>query len=688
MIVELPDGTRVEFPDGTPPEVMQQAISGMVGQESPAETRRKSMLANIEAAKAGNVTISPESAARQAEIDHHVEQTLRDPGGLYSLILGGQQGATFGFGDEIIGGVDAGVGAVGDLLSGNFSGIGERMGDRYASTRDDMRQRFSDAEFSRPKATMVGQIAGGLIPSSAVTLPAVAARAGLAGKAAVGGLTGAAEGGLYGFGAAEGGVDDRLSGAASGAALGGIVGAAAPLAIAGVGKVLETGRNIAASALNVPSDLRASKALKTYLERSGMTADDVQRLIDDAAAEGQPQFMVADALGPTGQRALSGIARQPGNARQEIADLLTQRQGGQGNRLSGFISDALDAPDTAAERIASLTAGRKSAADAAYDAARNGASPVDVRGAIQAIDDRIGPMQGSGIADDAISSRLSGYRARLATSNSPKFPGANVELSDFDKVLALKQQIGDDIGAAVRAGRNNEARELGKVQSALDMALEDSSAGYRAANDGFAKASRAIDAVDEGKAATSSRIRAEDTTRRYGGLPDDAKSSFKAGYADPLIARIDAAAPGVNKARPLMSDKSATELGAMANDPSLLGRQIGRENTMFETANSALGGSRTADNLADITDANSISASGIASVLSGGLKGLAIAGADRLLSGAKGLNPATREQIAKMLLSKNPTVAIAPAVKAAAKAGTVNDILSLLIRSTSRGVGQ
>lgn len=53
-----------------------------------------------------------------------------------------------------------------------------------------------------------------------------------------------------------------------------------------------------------------------------------------------------------------------------------------------------------------------------------------------------------------------------------------------------------------------------KLQSELDGALEASSQGYRTANDNFAKASRTIDAVDEGAAATSGRLRSEDNLAR------------------------------------------------------------------------------------------------------------------------------------------------------------------------------
>jgi hypothetical protein len=324
----------------------------------------------------------------------------------------------------------------------------------------------------------------------------------------------------------------------------------------------------------------------------------------------------------------------------------------------------------------------------AYNAARQGAGPVDVRGAIAAIDDRIGGMQGSGVVGDGIDAKLASYKAKLAAPQSALGPGVTArELSDFDRVLGLKQQIGDDIGAAQRAGRNNEARELLKVQKELDAALEAASAQYRAANDEFAKASRVIDAVDTGKnAATSARF--GDSIPAFQAMTPEQQAAFRAGYADPTIARVEAAAPGVNKARPLRNDKVTAEMGAIAKDPELLSRQIGRENTMFETANASLGGSKTSENLADAEDSKMLSASIITNLLSGRWGAVGGQALDRLLAGASGSNPATRELIVRALMSQDPRAAIIPAQKRAASIGRINDIASALARSSALRLGQ
>lgn len=633
----------------------------------------------IAAAKAGTLEISPERLAEQKKFDDagmkDAVASTYQPGRLASFAAGAAQGGTFGFSDEILAGLHA--------LSPN---------DTYDAALQRTRGLLDASRRDHPVAAYGGEILGGAAAGGVATAPVMSGATSLTGAIGRGMVAGGLEGAAYGAGANEGA--DRLSGAVRGGAIGAGVGAAAPVVAAGARRAVDAVSNPISSILNIASPTRAARAIETAVKRSGKSADEVQAALARAASEGQPMYGIADELGPAGQRMLSGSARVPGEARQQIIDALTQRQAGQGGRIGGFLAEALDATDTAAARRTAMETARRTTADAAYDAARTGAGPVDVRGALSVIDDRIGGMQGSGVAGDGIDGILSRFRSRLAASNPAKssIPGSTgvsagggktaVELSDFSRVLGVKQDIDDAIGAAVRAGRNNEARELGKLKSALDSALEAASPAYRTANDGFARASREIGRIDEGMAATSSRVRSEDTVGRYSGMTTPEQSAFRSGYADPLMARIDSAAPGVNKARPLTSDKSAAELGAMASNPDVLRAQIGRENTMFETANAAMGGSRTADNLADIADVKGVSGSALINLLTGNWKAAATQAGDKVMSAITGRGDATRELIAKALLSNDLNSALAPALAAAKTTAERSRIIEALLRSS------
>jgi hypothetical protein len=127
--------------------------------------------------------------------------------------------------------------------------------------------------------------------------------------------------------------------------------------------------------------------------------------------------------------------------------------------------------------------------------------------------------------------------------------------------------------------------------------LGNASEGFLQANRNFAQASRDIEAVQTGRQAAT-RGRSEDVISAYQALRSESQAAFRSGYVDPLIAQAQGAVIGVNKARPLTSDAFRAEAEAMGPGNDLLQRRLTRENTMFATRNQALGGSRTADNLA------------------------------------------------------------------------------------------
>jgi hypothetical protein len=588
-----------------------------------------------------------------------------------AAILGAGQGASFGASDELTGALNA-------LIPGQGT-----MGERYAFGREASRAMLDQAREDNPVAAIGGEILGGA--ATAAGLGYGATRPGMTlGERALTGLRGgAAEGAVYGGLSGEG-ATDRVEGALTGAGIGAGVGMAAPYVFAGGRGAVNAVVDPIAGALNAGNNARANRLLSATMDRAGRGVDDVQRYLDDAARDGQGVVTVADALGDAGQRRLAGVARSPGG--EWIKETLDQRQLGQSERVGSFLREAFDAPDTAAAREAAMRAARGQAADTAYEAARSGAGPVDVRGALAAIDDRIGGMQGSGVRGDGIDARLASLRDRLSAPNtaaSRVAPGANaVELSDFDRVLGVKQDVQDAIGAAVRAGRNNEARELGKLARALDQALEAASQGYRSANDDFARASREIDAIGIGADMSRPSMRAADTTRTFAGMTPEQQAAARVGYVDPLLGKVENAAPGVNTARTLVSPKRQTEFSAMARDPFLLNRRLGRENTMFETRARAGYGSPTSEMMGEMGEISAGDVGNMAAAVRGNIPAIA-----QLLIGGKnaltGNNDATRQAIARALLSQD-TSGVAAAMTQAQKDEATRQIIEALMRSGGR----
>lgn len=609
-------------------------------------------------------------------------------GKLTSAFDGAMQGGTFGLGDEMAGVRGAVFGATqgpDGNLSRDYSGS---MADRYTAERDKVRAQNQQSQEQNPLQFGLGQAAGAMVPA-AMAAPA-ATGGSLLGTTMRGAGIGAVEGGLQGAGGADGAPlgQSAMRGAGIGAALGG----AAPGVIKGAAAAKNAVSNPVTGVIDTmvgrANQTKANRAIMDMMRSSKKTPDELGQAVMRAAQEGQPQYRLMDAAGIPGQRQASGLARAGGDSGAEIAEYLSQRQAGQGERVAGFVDEGFGLNGTtAAQETDRLTSARSTQANAAYDAARGNASPVDVRGALGVIDNRIGGMQGSNVAGDSIDGKLAGYRKRLAADPAPDGEISR-ELSDFDRVLGVKQSIQDDIGAAVRAGRNNEARELGKLAAELDGALEASSDMYRTANDGFRDASRVIGAVDQGADMSRTARRAGDTVSQFAEMTPEQQQAARVGYGDSLLSKIEAnTAPTANKAKILQSPKREAEAGAMALNPEKYQRRLGRENDMWEVQNRALGGSRTADNQQDIQGAKS-AASGLMGAGRSALNfqfGDTAAQVGGVLGPmARGQNDATRQLIARALMSDDPVKALAPALRQDMGSQSKRRLIEALMRNSGR----
>lgn len=701
--VEGPDGAIVEFPAGTDMATMERAMAGHYGTapsatqpHSPQPTPEAQIIATTKDggvvrrredgtlgfSSPGMSTNDQETIKRIMEgatpADASVYSEVSTGGGIGAAARGALQGILFGFGDEV---VARGISA----LPGGGS---------YEAELQRERARLAKGEEENAAAHWSGLIPGA-VASSLAGWGALGVGAkgttGL-GTAARGAAMGAAEGGLYGAGNGED-TRSRIKGMLQGALAGGVVGAAAPAVVHGAagaaGGVRDMIMGGVDAALNRGSAGRANSALMETLRRSGHTLDDVANAVETAAREGQPEFRLMDAMGIAGQRRANGIVRAGGDGAEEVAQFLRQRQMDQPDRMAGFVDEAFGMGGKSAKQTQdSLVSARGVAADVAYDAARKGAGPVDIRGVLAAIDDRIGPMRGSGVTGDGIDAILSRFRSRLAAQpGGEAFPGASsVELSDFDRVLGVKQDLQDAIGVAVRAGRNNEARELGKVLSQIDGALEGASGGYRAANDGFRQASRVIDAVDAG-GQFAKRGRYPDTIAAFRAMTPEEQAAARAGYGDDMLGRIERnSASTANRAKVFSSTKAQQEADAMALDPGLFRNRLGRENTMWETQNRALGGSQTIGNDADVRGVEGAATIGrmLRDAVMGNPANATIGLVGHVAPKITGQNEATRALIAKALMSDNPRAALASAMAQSGREETRKQVAAALARAIGR----
>ncbi len=504
-------------------------------------------------------------------------------------------------------------------------------------------------EKTHPIGTTVGKLAIG----GASMAPLIEAAPALWGADATAGLgarigMGAASNAALGAGDAAVRGNDPVAGAVTG----GLIGGAAPVAESALSPFVS---NIMA---RVNPEGYANRQVARAISESGRPIGDITGDVSQAAAEGQPQYIVADAMGLPGQRMLSTVTRDTGEGRTAAADALNSRQSGQSGRIVDSLEQGFGSRMTPAALEDAMTASRDANADAEYGAVRNDAGPVNVTPVLDHIDSILGPAQdqqlanvGSALPNDSVESALLGLRGRISRSNPDDFAG----------VQRIRGDLADTIDSAVRSGANNKARLLGGVKRQLDSALEDASSGFKQANANFSEATRDIGAIDQGTQAFS-RGRTGDILGDFNSLQPRGQQAFRTGFIDSAIQKVTGAADGVNKARPFLNDRFRELADATAPGNDLMQRQLGREQTMFETRNQALGGSRTADNLAD-AEAMGVNPTTVMHVATGNwtgaIGGILHAGVNKVT----GNTPAVRAAVAKILLQNGANLN-APALNA------------------------
>lgn len=520
-------------------------------------------------------------------------------------------------------------------------------GYNYAKAREDFlmnKSRENTGLLGTGAEILGGGVTGAGLASGGVTAARfLAPEAGIFARSAA---SAADAGALGGFsGAMEGnGVAERFNNAVKGLAAGGAIGGLTPGALKLAGAAISPVISQIRARMN-PEGFAQSQIARGIHE-SGVNPNELSLSAVQAANEGQPQFTLADAMGNAGQRLLSTVARAPGEGRTAVVNALEGRQADQGRRVAGALAEGFDSPQTAAQMEARLTAARGSAADAEYAAVRTASNPVDLVGTINHLDRVIGTQPGQILtpANDSIEAALTPFRQRLARVNP----------DDFEAVQRIRGDMADAAQSATQSGHGNRARLIGGAVRQLDSAMENASSGFRQANRNFAQSSRDIEAVQGGRDAAM-RGRMEDTVPAFQALSPRGQQGFRAGYVDPLIASAQGGAFGANKARPLINDAFQAEAGVMAPGNPMMQRRLAREQTMFETRNAALGGSKTADNLNDHA-AMGVDPHLIGQVLTGNWHGAVRSALSAGHNAISGNTPAVRQEVANILLQNGANI--------------------------------
>lgn len=252
------------------------------------------------------------------------------------------QGATFGFSDEMLGGLSA----AGAGIKRAVTGEGPTAGEAYSSTVESERAKQKAFAEEYPKLNVASEIGGGVV--GALAGGAALRGAGLVGKAAAaapavetgvlrgigrgllrGTAEGAGYGGLAGAGSAEGGVGERARGAVRGAAggaavggtLGAVIGGAKPVATAAIDafNIRPQASSKLTNALGIESvEGRANRTVLDAMNREGTSVGNIRR---SAIASPDKPLMIAESGMPGGEleTAFTKAKGVPASTRAQIA---------------------------------------------------------------------------------------------------------------------------------------------------------------------------------------------------------------------------------------------------------------------------------------------------------------------------------------------------------------------------------
>jgi len=593
--VELPDGTIVEFPDGTAPDVMKKALSrfktGKAADAPKAEAPKAeapqyapngvpmnaAAKAEIMAkAKAGTLTVAPEAAGRQAMIDSLAANNANQ--GAFGAWAGNMaQGVTFGYADELAG-----------LMGADTEAL---------------RMKRDMDEQTYPVATTGGDVTGALgttAITAALTVPKALALApaSMPAKVALGTATGAAvgsgEGALSGAGYADGKnvLQEAKKGAVVGGALGGVIGGAAPLAMAGLKNAAQWikgyDEKIVAKVLDV--DKKTARTIKAAL-----SADDPAKAMAALDRAG-PDAMLADA-GPGMSRLLDTSMQSSGSAARVAGERIESRAAKAATRLSNMFDNLLGQADegmkSAARSIAQKSSAvRKAAYDKAFSTPINYAD--DTGRAVESVVKRVPKDK----LTSAIKAANDAMQMEGRTSKQIMASIADDGTVTFSKPLDLEQlnELKIQLGEAARNAVDQFGRPTGEglkikalvrdLTDALGEAVPEYRRAVKLGGDKIAE----DQALDLGRKMLSPNVTREQVIEGLRGAADDAVAAAKRGlrnYLDETMANVRAVIsdPNVDAREALKVVKDMSSKAARQKVTTLLGAK--KAEALFDTIEEA-----------------------------------------------------------------------------------------------------
>lgn len=418
------------------------------------------------------------------------------------------QGASFNFGDELLG-----------LLP-------ESMGGGEAGKQE---MRLRDQLFAKehPVVNAVAGAAGGLAVPGLGAGSLMRGSASLGAAALRGAASGAVAGGLAGAGSGEG-AEDRLGRAGMGAAVGGAAGAVIPATVG------------AARYLYSPA-ARAARRFGQAVDASG-GAGAVRTQNAALAAAGRGEQALPGDLSPQLHAVTDYAANNSDDVRSQLVPVLQQRQADAGERLLGDVKAQVGDP-IADQRLQELASSRRTwaASDDGFEGLRKAGAELNVA--------EIEPVLAQPKVRDA-------WRAAQQTGLIGEFP--DVSKASFQMLQDTKEALDDAASAAFRQGRGNLGQRLAEARDLVRQTVEKQLSKYPGVSAEYARRMALEDALQAGQKAfnaADSRGLADYVKT----LKPDALAEYRLGMASELISSLSSKATNRSAATELTNASPALQ---------------------------------------------------------------------------------------------------------------------------------
>jgi hypothetical protein len=548
-----------------------------------------------------------------------------------------EQGATFGFGDEL----NAAVRSLGH----------ETFDEALADERGSLHKFRENHPVGSVGAELVGGVGAGGLTGKALRM------LGLAKEAASTATTlsekalnlvkttagGAAAGSVAGAGSAEGGLDERARGAARGAAFG----AGTVVGIKGAGAIAEkTGISPAVRALAAklkPSE--ETRIVGPIASRAGLTVEDAAREdilaqirraglnlqdVQTAAADASPHAMLLDVGGQPMLRRAEGAAQMPSRGAAQIETKLRDRVASQPARVQAITEEAVTGKprENAVTSARQLVDQRRAAAKPLYEKAYQGGEVDDpeVLATLKlphfkeahARARRIAQLEGVDIPELERQAKFDGEF--VVQNGKPIMEQVPQSIRSIDYI---KRGLDDYVDSGMRGGSigKTEAFQAKQRLNAMLNRVDELHPDYKAARDQFAGDSRLLEAHERGQGFLKEPH--DELAADWPTLSDGERELYRRGVLSSLSADLAKVTDGRDVTRmfqnPMMRDKLRLILPDQAAANKFM-KQLADETAMHKNAQAVLSGSPTARRLAQMGD-DPVDVGGVADALHGAATG-------------------------------------------------------------------